>query len=135
VCALSSPLDRADADEIAWMTLSSPALFERLSVEARLRSEREQPFGLVLDIDGIELDRYRTHFPRMCHLPGGRARFGSWCRGVVYVFESSLAEAGARVHLEHADRIWGARVHTARSDERAAAWLRTQFVRYGNARR
>jgi hypothetical protein len=127
-CALAD-----DTSEwIAWMALSSPATFGQLAVTLQSLAEGERPFGIVLEVDGIDLDRHREAFPQVRDLPGGRARFGAWCRGVAYLFAPATSPAGARIHLEHAPRTWGARVQIAQADTDAAAWLRGQFARYCN---
>lgn len=123
-------LPRGSVNHIAWVTLSSPVTFKRLADEAALLAGREHGFGLVLEIDGINLDRHRELFPQIRHLSGGRARFGTWCRGVAYVFERPTYEAVASIHLEHAPRIWGTRICVARSGDEAVAWLAGQFDRY-----
>ena len=126
---------RAAVERIAWIRLASPAAFGSLAAQAVWLVERERPFGLVLEIDGIDLDRYRDAFPHTRRLPGGRARFGAWCRGVAYLFGASTSAAEACIHLEHAPRIWGTRVRIARNDDDAVAWLRGQFRRYDNSGR
>lgn len=110
-------------NRIAWMALSSPPSFERLKDELTSLVELEYPFGLVLEVGDILLDRHREGFPQVRRLPGGRARFGTWCRGVAYLFGGSMFEAGARIHLEHARRIWGVDVRIAASGSDARAWL------------
>jgi len=134
-CNTSRAAERAAAEEIAWISLGSPAAIARLAPEALSLIERERPFGLVLEIDGIDLDRHRNEFPHTRRLSGGRARFGAWCRGVAYVFGASTSAADACIHLEHAPRIWGTRVRIARNDDDAVAWLRGQFRRYDNSGR
>jgi hypothetical protein len=124
---------RAAAERIAWIALSSPAAFAGLATEAASLIEHERPFGVVLQVEDIVLDRYREVFPQVRDLPGGRAGFGAWCRGVAYVFGESASSTDAYIHLQHAPRIWGARVRIAISRDDAAVWLCAQFVRYGSS--
>lgn len=123
------PVADTAGDRVSWLAVSSPAVFVSVADEARLLTELERPFALVLVIDAVELDRHRRAFPQMRHLPGGRARFGAWCRGVAYVFGSVTVQLGAHVHLEHAPRVWGVRVYQTCSRRDATLWLAAQFDR------
>jgi hypothetical protein len=118
------------ADHVAWIELSSPDSFARLADDVARLIEREDPFGLVLTVDGIDLDRHRVAFPEVRKLRGGRARFGTWCRGVVYVFDTPASQAAARIHVDQAARIWGTKVCIAKSGTDATAWLERQFAWY-----
>lgn len=133
VPVVAGPPAHAAAELIERVTLSSPVRFGMLAGAAASLAESERPFGLVVEVDGIDLDHYRDAFPRVRALPGGRARFGAWCRGVAYVFGASTSAVGASIHLEHAPRIWGASVYIAQSDADAAAWLHRQFLCYRNS--
>jgi hypothetical protein len=109
--------------EIVQLSLTCPASIDVLAQALGPLAYRESRFGVILTVDGLALDRKRDAWPEVRKLPGGRARFGTWCSGVAYVFSGPLCESQARIHLVHAGRLWGTRVHATQDADVAQVWL------------
>lgn len=120
----------ADAERVLWIRLASRSDLDRLAHEAQALAACERPFGMVLTVAGLRLDAHRGSFPSIRRMPGGRARFGTWCRGVAYVFGPGSAIDGARRHVREAPLIWGTLINVSHSTSVAASWMEAQFRRY-----
>lgn len=120
----------APVEEIVTASIESPACLEDLLARVVEIAACDRPFGVVLVVRGIVLERHRASFTAIRRLPGGRATFGTWCRGVGYVFETAAAQAGARRHLDEARYLWGSRIFVTRAADEATARLRREFLRY-----
>jgi hypothetical protein len=107
---------------VSRIALTSGFDYERLDAELAALTRHDRRFGLVLMVDGLCLDDWRRQLRSVRGLPGGRARFGTWCRGVAYVFESH-SMAGARGHLYEAPFIWGTDVFVADTLQDASDWI------------
>ncbi len=129
VCSSSSPMDA-----IVTASIQSPACLDDLLARVVDIAACDRPFGVMLVVRGVVLECHHSSFAAIRRLPGGRAKFGTWCRGVGYVFETSAAQAGARRHLFEARYLWGSRIFVTRATDDATAWLRGEFRRYGTGR-
>jgi hypothetical protein len=128
--AVCSPLSPVDA--IVTASIQSPACLDDLLARVVDIVACDRPFGVVLVVHGVVLER--SSFAAIRRLPGGRARFGTWCRGVGYVFETSAAQAAARRHLFEARYLWGSRIFVTRATDDATVWLLGEFHRYAAGR-
>ncbi len=117
------------AETIVTASIGSAADLEELLGQAVEMACGERPFGVVTTVSGLDLRRHRSSFEVIRRMPGGRAHFGTWCRGVGYVFESAAEERAARQHLYEAPLLWGARIVVTHAGEDAAAWLRGELRR------
>jgi hypothetical protein len=109
---------------IVHLTLRGMADVDALAQVLHSLTCREAPFAVMLEISDIALDRHRNLWPEVRRLPGGRARFGTWCRGAAYVFATPLCLSQAQIHLSQAQRIWGTRIHAGHDPDGAAQWLK-----------
>ena len=119
---------QADSGQIVAIALTSSASIGLLALVVRHLADRESPFGMMLTVRGVALDRHRNLWPEVRRLPGGRARFGTWCRGVAYIFGGPLCESEAQIHLDRAGRLWGTQVHISQNRDEAAAWLQAALA-------
>jgi hypothetical protein len=120
---IGQPAGCTDLTRIVHLTLRCAGDVDALAQVLRSLACREEPFGVMLDVGDIALDRHRGAWPEVRRLSGGRARFGTWCRGVVYLFSSPLCLSQAQIHLSQAQRIWGTRIHAGVDPDDAAQWL------------
>lgn len=109
--------------EVVHYTVDGVSSIESLVQALSPLVRQEAAFGVMLTITGIALDRHRDLWPEARRLPGGRAHFGTWCRGVAYVFSDPPCLREARIHLGMAPRIWGTRIHAGHDPDTAVAWL------------
>ena len=120
---IGQPAGYTDLAPIVHLTVRCAADVEGLAPVLRSLACKEKPFGVILDVGDIALDRHRGAWPEVRRLPGGRARFGTWCRGVAYLFSSPACLSEAQIHLSQAQRNWGTRIHAGEDPDGAAQWL------------
>jgi hypothetical protein len=113
--------------------IGSPAALDDLIARAVGLAGEERPFALLMTVSGGVLEDRPAGFGAIRRARGGRAHFGTWCRGVAYVFEEAGAEEAAHWHLHAAPFSWGTRIFVARQRESAEAWLRSELSPYDQA--
>jgi hypothetical protein len=107
--------------------IESPAALDELIARAVGLAGQERPFALLLIVRGSPLEDRPASFGAIRRAPGGRAHFGTWCRGVAYVFEDADDEEAAHWHLHAAPFMWGTRILVARDRESVEAALRSEL--------
>ncbi len=127
-----APLSHA-AVTVVRESIASPAALDGLITRAVDLAGEERPFALLLTVRGGVLEDRPAGFGAIRRAPGGRAHFGTWCRGVAYVFEEADDEEAAHWHLHAAPFSWGTRIFVARQRENAEAWLRFELAPYDQA--
>lgn len=117
------------AEAIVTAAVGSAAGLDELLGRVVELARCEAPFGVVVVVRDFALAPRQAGFAAIRRLPGGRAHLGTWCRGVVYVFESAEAEQAARQHLHEAPLLWGTRILVADATAEAVAWLHDELQR------